>query len=1153
MNDYEGGGWSAKAHGKPVTLTAESLFVSTSLIDRITGLFGAPLAVSLPRITFDGDHAAAFEDLLRHVQQSSVVLFADVAPGDLDAFFHLRLAQVLKDRPPLRALSVVVLSPGAGRDLGGGFADRFRTAWPFEQCVFVTEGFDPTVFSRQLGLPVHDLDADDGAPETLRTGARAGQKIAFQLQEPWNRCGSTTAFENQVEGLVKAGFLTIRLFTTGTWRRGPTLDARLETAIPDNCIHAKAHINLIAVPDGPPVFTATEDPAVEWATWLDTSASCRVRDSAVNEAAKRADSVIANHLETVGLAVRLAPRARLLLDVHDDRSTATREWMALDGKSEAETVAAVDAAAQAQAKVLAIPDICTHVSVDELARLASHSQRSAIVLPKIYLQAPLTAITPRFDLFLVGDQHPFNIQSLRWFLDEVWRQHLEPAAVRVAIAGRAGDRLDAAAYASPSLHFLGFVDDLDALRSSCRMSVVPDRAGSGIPIKMLSALAAGHPLVTTSIGLRGLDRSIAGLLPTYDDPAEFAADILELIRDQERLAERRLLVEQAQAALQRGRSYADLLQSIPLPTTHVSRRREAAWASLAAAVPRGPAPYHFTLNVPFPMSGGIWDHQVLLDCWHDAEPWGRWTDGAKASLQIQLEAPIDDPLRLELEIVPTALALPLTVSVDGEEFDAIQPRKGPIGWDLPKELTAGKSRFVVTLRVDEAASPAQTGNSPDDRVLGIGVAAVRLVSRQPAWCEVGRYMPIRADAMPRDVLLAGWHGAEDWGCWSNRKTASLQLIFAEPLQGSFRLELNLMRRLTGGTLTVFVNDRALPAAEMIDGTNRWDLPHDVTDGQTRLLIGLAVTETFCPSAAGTGTDGRILGVALRGIRVAAFVPAVCVIGRPLPLAPPVDLETVLLGGWHRAESWGTWTKESQATIKLVFGETLSGSFSLEIGFANRLVETTVTVTVGDFELPSIRTTGGTSAWRLPAACTDGQRELVVGLQVADMFRPADFAETADDRTLGIGVRWVTLNRETAAVCHIGETVAVSSRLGDNGMLVEGWHPLEPWGCWTGASDATITLPFEAPLHGGFDLQMNLVPPLLSPAVSLTVNGTALQPLEVAEGLNRWLLPRACTDGQTLLSIVVHVDHPARPADIMQSKDDRLLGVGVRSFSVVAVP
>nr|WP_294546498.1 glycosyltransferase [uncultured Rhodopila sp.] len=1139
-----------------MTLTAESHFVSATLTGRISGLYDSALPATLPRVTFDGDHATAFDALLRHVQHSRVVVFADVGTGDLDAFFHLRLAQILTDRPPLRALSVVVLSPPDGRDLAGGFADRFRTAWPFEQCVFVTDRIDPAAFSRQLGLPVSDPDADDRPPEILRTGARAGQKIAAQLQIPWGRCGSTTAFENQIEDLVGAGFLTIRLFTSERYRRGPTLDARMEKVVAENSTHAGAHINVFAVPDGPPVFIETDDPAKHWASWLTLSASCRIRDGAVREAVSRADTVIANHINTVGAAIHLAPRAKLLLDVHDDRATSTRERLRAEGKSETDIEAVAAAAAEAQARVLALPDICTHVSTTELEGLKRHAQRSAIVLPRIYLPpAPPPPPAPaRFDLLIVGDEHVFNIASLHWFLDEVWRPHLEPASVRVAVAGRAGQRLDSTLYRSPLLHLLGFVDDLETFRSWCKLTVVPDRAGTGISVKLLTTISAGHPLATTPIGLRGLDASIAAHLPAFDDPAALAADILGLVGDPGCLEQRRTRVMQAKDAVQRSSSSATLLRSIPSPSTPIGRRRMAGWSSLAAAsIQPAKTPYNFALDVPFAMSGSEWDHQVLLDGWHEAEPWGRWTDGAEASLAIELPAPIAEPLRLELDIVPSEAEPPLAITVDGERFEAVQPKPGFNGWDLPPELTAGKSRLVVTLQVDDTVRPSLDGASPDDRILGIGLSAARMVSRQPDWCEVGRYMPIRADALPRNVLLAGWHAAEDWGCWSNGSTASLQLLFAEPLQGSLRLELNLTRPPSGGRLTVFVNHRALAAVEVTDGTNRWLLPQDLTNGRTRLLIDLSVTETFCPKTAGNGPDDRVLGVALRGLRVACFVPGICAVGRPLALAPPVDLDNVLLDGWHPAESWGTWTKASKATMKLAFGETLSGLFSLEIGFATRAVETTVLVSIGGFEVPPVRAAGGIAAWQLPAACTDGQRELVIGLEVADTFRPADIVQTADDRTLGIGVRSVALNRETAAIFPVGETVAVSSRAGDNGLLLEGWHPLEPWGCWTADADATMRLPLQVPLEGDFAFRINLVPPLLDTAVSLVVNGTALEPLDVVDGPNQWRLPRACTEGQAALSIVVHVDHPARPADIMQSKDDRLLGVGVRSLSLVAVP
>ena len=1129
-------------------LISQPIFISTSLQEQVTSRFGAPLIAPLPAVTPGGDHAAAFEALLRQIGRNETVLFPDISPGKLDAFFHLRLTQILRDQPPLRALSVVLLAPHLSEaKLFGGFANRFRSSWPFERCVFVTESGDPASLSRMLGLPVHESDAIP--QELLRTKSRAGQKVALQLQMPWGRCGSTALFENQIEDLVGAGFLTIRLFTNAQYRRGPTLDSRLAKVIPENSAHAGAHINLFAVPDGPPAFIETADPVQEWASWLATTATCRIRDAAAMEAARRAETVIANHLDTVGPALHFAPGARLLLDVHDDRAVTTREWMLRHNHSEAETEAATAAAAQAQARLLAIPDICIHVSAEELQRLGPQSQRSAIVLPRIYLPPAPPPSPPRFDLLLIGDEHIFNIASLRWFLDEVWRPHLEPAGVRVAIAGRAGQRVDAASYASPSLHFLGYIDDLDTFRSWCRLTAIPDRGGSGVSVKMLTTLAAGHPVVTTSIGLRGLEAGIAGMLPAFDDPADFAADILALVRDADRLAERQVLVRQTQDALRRGRNYAALLKALPLPSAAVIRRRQAGWAAaVAAAGPADKAPRYFTLDTPFPMSGSACDAQVLLDGWHEPESWGRWTDGAEASLRIALAAPIDAPLRLELEITPSAAGASLAVSVDDWRSEAIQPVPGPNGWDLPAELTAGKTQFIVSLHISETTCPAGTG-AVDDRILGIGVGSVRLVSRQPALCEPGEMMLIRSDSVPRNVLLGGWHGVEDWGCWSNGRVASFQLNFAEPLHGSLRLELNLMKPPGGATLALSVNDRGLPAIEPRDGINRWNLPPEATSGQTRLFIVLSVSQTFCPAETGASKDDRTLGVGLRGINLVAFVPAAAVVGNKLPLSLPVDLGDVLIEGWNQPETWGTWTNAPDATMRLSFAETLSGRFAIAFDFAPRLLDGTITVAVNGHELPPVAAAAGISAWSLPAACTSGQRELPVTLSVSNTFCPADFPGLTDDRRLGIGVRSVTLRREAPASCPVGEMVAVSSRLGDSGMLVEGWHELEPWGCWSAGADALLVLPFEVPLDGDYILTMNLLPPLLDPAVRLTVNGVELVAADVLDGLNEFALPRSCTDGQSTLSIAVQVEQPARPADVKESVDDRLLGVGIRGFAV----
>ncbi|MFL5281357.1 MAG: hypothetical protein ACJ8AW_10245 [Rhodopila sp.] len=178
------------------------------------------------------------------------MLFEAVNRNRLDNFFRLRLAQILDDKPPLPSLSVVVLAPDTDSDaLPGGFAYRFRSAWPFARCAFVTVDADPSAAQATIGLPVTRLEPS--APVVLHTDATAGQPVALQIQPLLGRCGSTTAFQNQVEDLARAGFFTVRVLADSGRRRGPTLAAAVQRYLPENNRDAAAHVEVVAAPRTP--------------------------------------------------------------------------------------------------------------------------------------------------------------------------------------------------------------------------------------------------------------------------------------------------------------------------------------------------------------------------------------------------------------------------------------------------------------------------------------------------------------------------------------------------------------------------------------------------------------------------------------------------------------------------------------------------------------------------------------------------------------------------------------------------------------------------------------------------------------------------------------------------------------------------------------
>lgn len=77
----------------------------------------------------------------------------------------------------------------------------------------------------------------------------------------------------------------------------------------------------------------------------------------------------------------------------------------------------------------------------------------------------------------------------------------------------------------------GKVADVRPYFRKASVFVCPLRAGSGVQAKILEAMAMGTPVVTTSIGLEGIEAIPDRDLLVADEPEEFAQKTLELIRD----------------------------------------------------------------------------------------------------------------------------------------------------------------------------------------------------------------------------------------------------------------------------------------------------------------------------------------------------------------------------------------------------------------------------------------------------------------------------------------------------------------------------------------------------------------------------------------------------------------------------------------------
>jgi polysaccharide biosynthesis protein PslH len=129
-----------------------------------------------------------------------------------------------------------------------------------------------------------------------------------------------------------------------------------------------------------------------------------------------------------------------------------------------------------------------------------------------------------------------NINGVQFFLREVWPLILKqrPRARFEVIGRNPAASLLKLAKETTGVHFTGRVDDVRPHVRSGQVFVIPLRVGGGTRIKTFEAMAMGCPVVSTTLGVEGLDVLDEEHLLIRDDPAKFALAVLTLLDQPER-------------------------------------------------------------------------------------------------------------------------------------------------------------------------------------------------------------------------------------------------------------------------------------------------------------------------------------------------------------------------------------------------------------------------------------------------------------------------------------------------------------------------------------------------------------------------------------------------------------------------------------------
>ena len=294
-----------------------------------------------------------------------------------------------------------------------------------------------------------------------------------------------------------------------------------------------------------------------------------------------------------------APLARLLYYTHDLHHLRMERQRAID--PEAVSSEAIERMRRCEQRILDVVDGVLYLSDNEQRQAVERLRPRAagfVLPPRVRREAqpqPQGFHGRQGVVFLGGFAHPPNTDAVLWYVQEVLpllRQQADSAAVPHLHVVGANPPPAILALAGDGVTVHGYVANLAPLLGRLRLGIAPLRFGAGVKGKMLTTMAAGLPLVATSVAAEGLGLRDGVTVRLADDPETFAAAVVALHSSVE-LWERQ--VEAASNHLEAGwgasvvrERLAQALQGVGLPVAPVARPLpEEHWPLPLGAGPEG--------------------------------------------------------------------------------------------------------------------------------------------------------------------------------------------------------------------------------------------------------------------------------------------------------------------------------------------------------------------------------------------------------------------------------------------------------------------------------------------------------------------------------------------------------------------------------------
>lgn len=126
-------------------------------------------------------------------------------------------------------------------------------------------------------------------------------------------------------------------------------------------------------------------------------------------------------------------------------------------------------------------------------------------------------------VFIGGSAHYPNREGFNWFVENIYPAIHETYRLPLVVIGKWSEEHKIQKYIG-EIHYKGFVDDIDTELKNA-IQIVPVRIGNGIRTKILTGMAKKMPIITSSLGVEGIELSDYTDILIADSQDEFLKKI----------------------------------------------------------------------------------------------------------------------------------------------------------------------------------------------------------------------------------------------------------------------------------------------------------------------------------------------------------------------------------------------------------------------------------------------------------------------------------------------------------------------------------------------------------------------------------------------------------------------------------------------------